>query len=115
MSVDLPVNEFFKFNIGKRYKLVGEAEDERLAFFNRWSDPAYCLEAVKQNGYALKYVKEQTEELCLEAVKENGDALRYVKEQTEKICLEAVKQNSYSLRYVRDKTIFEKITGLKIT
>ena len=37
-----------------------------------------ALEAVKSNGDALQYVKEQTVEVCLEAVKSNGDALRYV-------------------------------------
>jgi len=36
------------------------------------------MEAVKRNGYALRYVKEQTEAVCLEAVKRNGDALSYV-------------------------------------
>jgi hypothetical protein len=29
-----------------------------------------CLEAVKQNGFALLYVREQTIEICLEAVKQ---------------------------------------------
>ena len=52
-----------------------------------------CIEAVKQNGYALDYVKDQTETICIEAVKQNGDALQYVKNQTETICIEAVKQN----------------------
>ena len=37
-----------------------------------------AIEAVKQNGYALRYVKEQTEAICTEAVKQNGYALRYV-------------------------------------
>ena len=45
-----------------------------------WNDPKYCLEAVKQNGHALEYVKEQTPEICLEAVKEDGYALRFVKD-----------------------------------
>ena len=49
-----------------------------------------ALEAVKQNGYALQYVKEQTESICLEAVKEDGDALQYVNksifEQTITVC-----------------------------
>lgn len=39
-----------------------------------------CLEAVKQHGYTLQYVKEQTPEICLEAVKQNELALRYVKD-----------------------------------
>ena len=25
-----------------------------------WNDPKYCLEAVKRNGHALEFVKEQT-------------------------------------------------------
>ena len=40
-----------------------------------------ALEAVKQDGYALQYVKEQTEAVCLEAVKQDVAALRYVEEQ----------------------------------
>ena len=50
-----------------------------------------ALEAVKRNGYALSYVKEQTPEVCLEAVKNDGYALRYVKEHVFKaeISLEA--------------------------
>jgi hypothetical protein len=29
----------------------------------------------------LRYVKEQTEEICLEAVKQDGDSLSYVKDK----------------------------------
>ena len=43
---------------------------------NLSSDKA--MEAVKQNGYALQYVKNQTEAICLEAIKQDGYALRYV-------------------------------------
>ena len=45
----------------------------------------------------MQYVKEQTPEICLEAVKQNGYALEYVQEQTPEICLEAVKQNGGTL------------------
>ena len=64
------------------------------------------LEAVKQDGYALQYVKEQTQEICIEAVKQDGYALQYVKEQTQEICIEAVKQDGYALEFV-DKSIFK--------
>ena len=40
------------------------------------------LEAVKQNGKALQFVKNQTLEICLEAVKQNGESLEYVKNKT---------------------------------
>ncbi len=63
-----------------------------------------CLEAVKQNGYSLECVKEQTPEICLAAVKENGNALEYVKEQTPEICLAAVKIDGKALRFVKEQT-----------
>ena len=69
-----------------------------------WTNKKECLEAVKEDGYALRYVKEQTLEICLEAVKENGYALRYVKEQTPEICLEAVKEYGKALRHVKKQT-----------
>ena len=58
------------------------------------------LEAVKQNGLALQFVKNQTEAICLAAVKEYGYALNYIKKQTEEICYEAVKKDGNALKYV---------------
>ena len=56
-----------------------------------------CLEAVRQDGYALLYVPNsvQTEEICLESVKQNCDALVYVPEdkRTKEVYLGEVKQN----------------------
>ena len=67
-----------------------------------------AIEAVKQNGHALQYVKDQSETICIEAVKRNGLALQYVKDQSETICIEAVKQNSYALRYVNEAIFTQK-------
>src|SRR3990167_9047465 len=92
---------------GKKYKVIEIIEnnkDERLLFWEKWSDEKQCLRAVEQNGYALRYVKEQTEAICLEAVKQDGYVLQYVKEQTEAICLEAVKQDGDALQYVKEQT-----------
>ena len=74
-----------------------------------YDNPEECLEAVKQNGWALQFVKEQTEEICLEAVKQNGWALQFVKEQTEEICLAAVKQDGMALEYVKDLSMIENV------
>jgi hypothetical protein len=38
-------------------RLEENEEDGRLTFWKQWSDEKYCLEAVKQDGYALEYVK----------------------------------------------------------
>ena len=64
---------------------------------------AICLEAVRNNGWALRYVKEQNEAICMAAVRNNGGALMYVKEQNEAICLEAVRKNGFALEYVNAK------------
>ena len=80
-----------------------DEEKKKCIGFN-YTDHNACLEAVKHNGYALRYVKEQTPDICLEAVKQNGCALQFVKEQTPEICLEAVKQNEYALAFVKKQT-----------
>ena len=51
------------------------------------------IKGVQHNGLALKYVKNQTDDICIAAVQQNSDALKYVKNQTEEICIAAVQQN----------------------
>jgi hypothetical protein len=70
-----------------------------------------CIESVKQNGDALKYIDEQyqTEELCLISVKSNGKNIRYVKNKTHDLCIEAVKNNGMSLKYIDEQFQTEEI------
>ena len=44
----------------------------------KWYDEEYCLQAVKQNGYDLQYVKNPTEEICLEALNQNIEVINYI-------------------------------------
>jgi hypothetical protein len=74
--------------------------------YKRWRDMNYCLAAVRDDGYALRFVKHQTHEICLEAVQQDGFALQYVQQQTPALCIAAVKQNSKALRFV-DVKLFE--------
>ncbi|MDR2633596.1 MAG: DUF4116 domain-containing protein [Treponema sp.] len=64
----------------------------------------FYLEAVKQNGFALQFIEKQTEELCMAAVSTNGLALQFVKKQTEELCMAAISQNPLAYYYVQDKT-----------
>jgi hypothetical protein len=68
-----------------------------------WSDTAYCLQAVKLNGWALQYVKNQTKEICLAACKQNGWTLQHVNDSllTEEMCLEACKLDGHALQHVK--------------
>ena len=45
----------------------------------------------------------QTEQICLEAVKQNGYAIQFIDKdnQTEKVCIEAVKQNKHTIKYIK--------------
>ena len=79
-----------------------EITEERLKEMQKWNDEDYCLEAVKHNGDALRYIKEPSEEVCLEAVKHNGDALQYIKEPSEEVCLEAVQEDGDALQYIKE-------------
>jgi len=58
------------------------------------------------NGKESDIIVYAFEKETLEAVRQNGNALRYVGEQTEAVCLEAVRQNGNALQYV-NKKIFE--------
>ena len=60
--------------------MLDKSKWERLNEKKNLSDDN-ALVTVNQNGYALKYVKEQTPEICLAAVTRNGYALRYVEER----------------------------------
>jgi hypothetical protein len=71
-----------------------------------------CLEAVKQNGMALKYVpdKLKTAELCFDAVKRNGVAVKYIPAglktevlKTAELCLKAAKQGERIVKYKKSK------------
>ena len=67
-----------------------------------------ALAAVKDDGYALKYVKDEfkTTEVGLIAVKNDGIALQFVPEHIKnaEICLAAVTRDGMALEYVNDKT-----------
>lgn len=48
------------------------------------------IRAVKQKGYSLRYIKNQTEEICLEAISENKWAIEFVKNPTTAICIKVI-------------------------
>jgi len=52
-----------------------------------------------------------TAEAAIKAVERNGYALQYVKDQTEAVCLKAVERYGYALRYVLNFSLFAKIAA----
>jgi len=58
----------------------------------KYDTHAKALAAVQQDGYALRYVTDQTPEICLAAVQQDGGALQFVTDQTPELCLAAAKK-----------------------
>ena len=71
--------------------------------------PEMCMEAVRNDGYALSYVPEEliTAEMCMEAVKSNEIALKYIPEEfrTPEIYMEAIKNSGKALIHVPEELI----------
>ena len=57
----------------------------------------------------MEYGMIENEKDAIEAVKNDGHALMYVKDQTEAICIEAVKNDCHALQYVKDRELFNKL------
>ena len=70
----------------------------------KYKDAEATLEAVRQDGLALRDVPEdlKTEAVCLAAVQQYGQALKFVPKErkTPEVCLEAVKQDGRALKFV---------------
>lgn len=74
-----------------------------------------CFKAIEKNGLLLKEVrwdeinltKEQINNLHFMAIRYNGLALKFAKEQTHDICLIAVEGDTSALRFVKRKVLSE--------
>jgi hypothetical protein len=72
--------------------------------FYMWGNEAFCKIAVSQNGCALGYVKDQTDEICKIAVSNNACALKHVINQTDEICKIAISNHACALKHVINQT-----------
>jgi hypothetical protein len=62
----------------------------------------YCIEILRIRPWLIELM-EQTDKICLEAVKQNGFALQYVEHQTYEICQAAVTNEKGASKYIRIK------------
>jgi hypothetical protein len=82
--------------------------EERILLKNcpLWTNPDFCKLSVQQNGLALQYVVNQTDELCQLAVQQTGDALQYVLNQTDELCKLAIQNDRcYAIQWVKNQTL----------
>jgi len=60
------------------------------------------LEAVKNSGSAIYYIKNASERVQIEAVKNYGFAIRYIKNPSVNVQLEAVKKNGFAIDCIKN-------------
>lgn len=63
-------------------------------------DKSFRMEAVKQNGQAIKYILNPDLDIQLEVVKQNGFAIRFILNPDLNIQLKAVKQEYRALDFI---------------
>ena len=66
--------------------------------------PALCLAAVQDRGLALQFVVDQTPAICLAAIRQCYAALKHVRQQTPDLCLAAIQEDAAALEFVREQT-----------
>ena len=71
------------------------------------------LEAVKQDGWAIKFIKNPSEAVQMAAVKQYGCAIKFIKNPSEEMKLEAVKQDGYAIRYIKNPSEAVKMEAVK--
>jgi len=71
-----------------------------------------CKFAIEQHYYVLAHIKNQTDEICKLVVRRDGFMLKHVKNQTDEICKLAVRQYGPALQYVKNQT--EEICKLAV-
>lgn len=64
-----------------------------------------CLEAVRRDGFLLKFIRNQTEEMCHRAVENGGCYIKYVKNQTRDLCLLAIEISPSALMFIKNQTL----------
>lgn len=65
--------------------------------------PDVALEAVRQDGMTLEFVRTHTPEIDMAAVTQNGMALKFIEEQTDALIQAATRQNPEAEKYVLEE------------
>ena len=68
--------------------------------FGKFSSREEAIEAIKENGFEIQYVKNPDEELQLMAIEENYFSIRCIPNPTEKVQLKAIENGYWVVKYI---------------
>ena len=74
---------------------------EAILYDEKWSDPEYCLQAVKDDPDNFRIVRVQTPEMCEIAIDHDPMLLANVEKQTPELCVEAIKKDKYAYIFIK--------------
>ena len=94
------IPENLKEEIEEKYDIPVELMDENPS-------EQVQLEAVKQNGWNIEFIKNPSEEMQLIAVRSNGMVIQYIKNPSEEMQLIAVRKTGHAIGYIKNPS--EKI------
>ena len=88
----------------EKFKKIFQAYNIDSTFFLYLKSEKAQIEAVKRNGYAIRFIPNPSPEVQIEAVKRNGCAIQYITNPSLEAQIEAVKQwRCYSI-YTESKS-----------
>ena len=103
--IKIPIDaQVYSEPCGSKWKANRIIIEKFVTIDSYWHNYKFCIKAVKHDGFALQYVKNQSPEILMEAVKHDGFALQYVKNQSPEILMEAVKHDGFALQYVKNQS-----------
>ena len=98
-----PLKDWFD-SLTDEERMAAVRENPWAMFYIRKQTPDMCMFAVQQFPMLLVAVQHQTPEICLEAIQRNWNALQYVKEQTAALCTIALQRDVWAIRHIRHPT-----------
>ena len=80
---------------------------------NKLPTEAEQLAAVRKNGYVIKIIKKQSEQIQLAAVKQNGYAIKYIDNPSEEVQLAAVRKYGCAINYIKNPSEEVQLAAVK--
>ena len=95
----------------RKMKIAISYNVRNIEYYYGELDKETQLEAVKQDGNAIKYINNPSETVQLEAVKQYGYAIQYINKPSETVQLAAVKQTGSAIQYINNPSEMVKLAA----
>ncbi len=87
--------------------IISEFNNFKLSYLllNKEQDPEICKQIVKENGFALQFVKNKTYDICKIAIEKHGWPIKFIDNPSEELKQLAVKKYALSIKDIKNPSI----------